>query len=63
MSEQNKQVVLNFLSNAIKYNCPNGQVTLRARMGKNEWMFDVQDLRHRQECLCHNRFATSRNKR
>jgi len=38
-----KQVVLNFLSNAIKYNCPNGQVTLRARMAKNEWLLDVQD--------------------
>jgi signal transduction histidine kinase len=38
-----KQVVLNFLSNAIKYNCPNGNVTLCARMAKNEWLFDVQD--------------------
>ena len=38
-----KQVVLNFLSNAIKYNCPNGHVTLRARMVKNEWLLDVQD--------------------
>ncbi len=38
-----KQVVFNFLSNAIKYNCANGQVTLRARMAADEWLFDVQD--------------------
>jgi len=38
-----KQVVLNFLSNAIKYNCPSGQVTLRARISEEEWLFDVQD--------------------
>jgi signal transduction histidine kinase len=38
-----KQVVLNFLSNAIKYNSSNGQVTMRASTGENEWLLEVQD--------------------
>jgi signal transduction histidine kinase len=38
-----KQVVLNFLSNAIKYNRTGGTVTLRAGTGKDGWLLDIQD--------------------
>ncbi|MCX6035416.1 MAG: GAF domain-containing sensor histidine kinase, partial [Chloroflexi bacterium] len=38
-----KQVVLNLVSNAIKYNCPNGSVTLRASMSDRNWTLSVRD--------------------
>ena len=37
------QVVLNLVSNAIKYNCPNGSVTLKASMGERDWTLSVHD--------------------
>jgi signal transduction histidine kinase len=38
-----KQVVLNLVSNAIKYNCPNGSVTLMASMSDRDWTLSVRD--------------------
>ncbi len=38
-----KQVVLNLVSNAIKYNCPNGSITICAAMGSPCWMLSVSD--------------------
>jgi len=38
-----KQVILNMLSNAIKYNRPNGTVTLRAEMADTQMQLIVQD--------------------
>ena len=38
-----KQVVLNLVSNAIKYNCPNGKVTISAEAGKGKWTLSVAD--------------------
>lgn len=38
-----KQVVLNLVSNAIKYNCPRGKVALRAEQGAECWMLSVSD--------------------
>jgi signal transduction histidine kinase len=41
--EKMKQVVLNLVSNAIKYNSTNGLVEMKAEMGKDEWMLSVRD--------------------
>lgn len=38
-----KQVVLNLMSNAIKYNRPNGKVALTAGLADNEWTLSVRD--------------------
>ena len=38
-----KQVVLNLVSNAIKYNCLNGRVTINAGLDDNEWTLSVLD--------------------
>ncbi len=38
-----KQVVLNLVSNAIKYNSPNGRVDMRAEHDNNGWMLSVSD--------------------
>jgi signal transduction histidine kinase len=38
-----KQVVLNLISNAIKYNRPQGSVNLIARVLEKEWMLTVRD--------------------
>jgi len=38
-----KQVILNLLNNAIKYNRPNGSVTLTASMGDRDWTLSVRD--------------------
>ncbi|MGB8213047.1 MAG: GAF domain-containing sensor histidine kinase [Anaerolineales bacterium] len=38
-----KQVVLNLVSNAIKYNCLNGRVTILAGLEGNEWTLSVSD--------------------
>jgi signal transduction histidine kinase len=38
-----KQVVLNLVSNAIKYNCLNGTVTISAGQDENEWRVAVAD--------------------
>ncbi|MBN2388873.1 MAG: GAF domain-containing protein [Anaerolineales bacterium] len=38
-----KQVVLNMLSNAIKYNRPRGKVILRVGQGEGEWTLAVED--------------------
>ncbi len=38
-----KQVVLNLLSNGIKFNSPNGSVILKAGFGNNEWTLAVRD--------------------
>jgi two-component system, OmpR family, sensor histidine kinase VicK len=38
-----KQVVLNLISNAIKYNRPNGKITVNAGMEPKEWFFSVTD--------------------
>lgn len=38
-----KQVVLNLVSNAIKYNCPNGEVRLRADQDGDGWTLSVSD--------------------
>jgi signal transduction histidine kinase len=38
-----KQVVLNLMSNAIKYNCPSGQVTTAAATDTGEWTLAVHD--------------------
>ncbi len=38
-----KQVLLNLISNAIKYNRPNGSITLRAEASANEMVLSVQD--------------------
>ena len=38
-----KQVVLNLVSNAIKYNSPNGRVDLSAGHDNNGWMLSVSD--------------------
>ena len=38
-----KQVILNLISNAIKYNHPNGSVTLRAEAGEEELNISIQD--------------------
>jgi signal transduction histidine kinase len=38
-----KQVVLNLVSNAIKYNYPNGKITIRAEQDNNSWMLSVSD--------------------
>ncbi len=38
-----KQVVLNLVSNAIKYNCPNGTVTISAAPGSECWTLSVRD--------------------
>jgi signal transduction histidine kinase len=38
-----KQVVLNLVSNAIKYNYPNGSVTLMAAMSDRDWTLSVRD--------------------
>jgi len=41
--DQLKQVVLNLVSNAIKYNFPNGSVTLTASMSDRDWTLSVRD--------------------
>jgi signal transduction histidine kinase len=41
--EKIKQVVMNLVSNAIKYNRPGGQVTLRAGQEEKSWYFSVTD--------------------
>ncbi len=38
-----KQVVVNLVSNAIKYNCPNGKVSVSAGMQKGKWTLSVAD--------------------
>ncbi len=38
-----KQVVLNLLSNGIKYNRPNGSVTISALTGQREWTLLIRD--------------------
>jgi len=38
-----KQLVINLVSNAIKYNCPKGSVTVSAGIGKKEWTLCVAD--------------------
>jgi signal transduction histidine kinase len=38
-----KQVVLNFLSNAVKYNRPHGKVTLSARLTPSNWEIAIAD--------------------
>ena len=38
-----KQVVLNLMSNAIKYNCPNGLVAITAGQDDAEWTLSVRD--------------------
>jgi signal transduction histidine kinase len=38
-----KQVLLNLISNSIKYNHPNGSVILRAEAGENEFRISIQD--------------------
>lgn len=38
-----KQLFINLISNAIKYNQPNGSVTVTARAGKGEWTLAVAD--------------------
>lgn len=38
-----KQVVLNLISNAVKYNRPQGDVTLHAGVEKDGWFLDVTD--------------------
>jgi K+-sensing histidine kinase KdpD len=38
-----KQVILNLVSNAIKYNRPGGKVVMRASMSENEWGLYVDD--------------------
>jgi signal transduction histidine kinase len=38
-----KQVILNLVSNAVKYNRPNGTVTLRAETSESEMTISVQD--------------------
>ncbi len=38
-----KQVVLNLMSNAIKYNCPNGEVLVSADSEKDGWILSVKD--------------------
>ncbi len=38
-----KQVVLNLISNAIKYNCPRGCVTVSTSQGDKDWTLSVQD--------------------
>jgi signal transduction histidine kinase len=38
-----KQVVLNLVSNAIKYNVPNGSVLLHAELGQDEWTLAIRD--------------------
>jgi signal transduction histidine kinase len=38
-----KQVVLNLVSNAIKYNCPNGKIDIRAGQGSDGWILSVSD--------------------
>ena len=41
-----KQVILNLISNAIKYNRPNGTITLGASKYKNQISFYVRDTGH-----------------
>jgi signal transduction histidine kinase len=41
-----KQVVLNLISNAIKYNRPNGKVTLSAALDEKTWQVSVADTGH-----------------
>lgn len=38
-----KQVVLNLVSNAIKYNVPKGKVDISAAQGKKEWTLSIRD--------------------
>jgi len=38
-----KQVVMNLVSNAIKYNRPGGKVTILAGMGEKDWHFSIAD--------------------
>ena len=38
-----KQVILNLLSNAITYNCPNGQIQLSAEVQNSEMLISVSD--------------------
>jgi signal transduction histidine kinase len=38
-----KQVVLNLISNAIKYNNPNGSITICAGLGDAYWTLSVSD--------------------
>jgi signal transduction histidine kinase len=38
-----KQVVLNLISNAIKYNCLGGRITLTAGRGQKDWTLAVED--------------------
>ena len=38
-----KQVVLNLVSNAIKYNYPNGSVTMVASMSDRDWTLSIRD--------------------
>ncbi len=41
-----KQVVLNLISNAVKYNRPNGKVILNAGVDPGGWQFSVEDTGH-----------------
>ena len=41
-----KQVVFNLISNAIKYNRPNGKVTVSAAMDHRSWQISVSDTGH-----------------
>jgi signal transduction histidine kinase len=38
-----KQVLLNLLSNAINYNCPNGFIKIIAKLGEDDWTLSVRD--------------------
>jgi len=38
-----KQVLLNLLSNAINYNCPNGFVKIIVKLGEEDWTLSVHD--------------------
>lgn len=38
-----KQVLLNLVSNAVKYNCPNGSVTITVGLCDKEWNLSVSD--------------------
>jgi signal transduction histidine kinase len=41
-----KQVVLNLISNAVKYNRPNGKITVSAVMDEKTWQISVADTGH-----------------
>ena len=44
--EKLKQVVLNLISNAVKYNRPNGKVTVSAALDEKTWQISVADTGH-----------------